>query len=95
MMNIKEAESECRGKTSTHEEISNFIEKTKLEKNCKKQNGENSKKKIADRNTRCEEKKHVIKLKCNKRNENEVCECAKKVIKSKREELRKGSEISR
>ena len=50
---------------------------------------------ILDRNTKCEEKKHVIKVKCNKRNEKEVCECTKKLIKSKREELteelRKGS----
>ena len=72
MMNIKEAESECRGKTSAHEEISNFMEKIKLDKNYKKHNGENNKKKQIDRNTRCIEKKHMRKLKCNKLNENEV-----------------------
>ena len=60
----------------------------KLEKHYKKHNGKNNKKKIIDRKTRCEEKKHMIRVKYNKRNENKVCECKKIVTKSKREELR-------
>ena len=84
----KELESECRDTNSEYEDSSNFIEKMKLKKYHKKHKGENNKNKIIDRKTRCEEKKHATKVKCNKKNEKEVHEFKKKEIKSKREELR-------
>ena len=70
----KELESERRGETSVSEESSDFIEKMKIEWNYENHNGKNEKKKLNYRNSRCEEKKHAKKLKCNKQKEEEVNE---------------------
>ena len=85
MMNAKkELEPEYRGKTSAFKEISDCIEKMKIEHGCKKHNGENEKKKLNDMNTRRAEKNHLKKLKCNKRKEDEGDECKNELTKSKK-----------
>ena len=59
----------------------------KIECGFEKHNGKNEKKKLNDRNTRREDKKHMKRLKLNKWNEEEVNWCKNELNKSKRLEV--------